>query len=159
MVVPNVPANKSVPKEPGEVKKKVEDFEKVKPKKKAEEDPRIKMGEKKGNDIFICVECGSDFKTAAGARQHVAKKHRHRSEEENEGDEAKKAKTEEYTESSFNEDVLDDWDNDEGVRQSQVPSLEEMLKKYDGDDQETEENETNVKNMKEATPTEKQDDE
>ena len=51
------------------------------PARKRLEDPRIKVVDKDGAEAYKCDECGNDFKTMTGAKQHMAKKHRARSED------------------------------------------------------------------------------
>ena len=122
-MAPHNPVNKDPPGD-----EKAKDTER----KKKNYDSRIKMVEKEGEKIFVCEECGNTFKTVGGANNHVAKKHRPRS-EDIEGDEAKKAKQGEESDASFNDKDLDMWDDkeDEEITPSQIPSLEDMLKKYD----------------------------
>ena len=107
--------------------------DKATPARKKIEDPRIKVVEKDDVEIFKCDECGADFKSMAGAKQHMAKKHRERSEDDPDDEEAKKARTERESETSFNEDILDEWDDkdDEEITPSQAASIEEIMSKYD----------------------------
>ena len=93
---------------------------KTTPARKKMEDPRVKVIDKDGVEFFKCDECGADFKSMTGAKQHMAKKHRARSEDEPEDEEAKKARTEDEPESSFNEDIMNEWDDkkDEEINDS-----------------------------------------
>ena len=101
------------------------------PGKKKMEDPRIKVVDKDGTEIFKCDQCGNDFMTMTGAKQHMAKKHRARSEDDEADEEAKRAKTEVILDASFNEDILEGLDdrNEEVLTASQVASLEELFVK------------------------------
>ena len=103
------------------------------PARKKMDDARIKVVDKDGTETFKCDECGNDFKTMTGAKQHMAKKHRARSEDGEEDDEAKRARTEGKKDTSFNEEILEGFDdtNEEALTASQVASLEEYLSSYD----------------------------
>ena len=152
-----VPHTPNIKEALGEVKKRVEDIEKTKTRKKIE-DPRIKVTEKDGEKVFTCEECGNNFKTEGGAKQHMAKKHRPRSEDENEAEDNKKSKKGEENETSFNEIDLNVWDDGEDITQSQLPSLEEALKKYDKEETDTEEDEKVNENKSEEPVTEAKED-
>ena len=124
-------------KDPGEgdkakSKKKMAEV-KTTPARKKMEDPRVKVIDKDGVEFFKCDECGADFKSMTGAKQHIAKKHRARSEDEPEDEEAKKARTEDEPESSFNEDIMNEWDDkeDEEITASQAATIEDIMSKYD----------------------------
>ena len=114
----------------GKAKKK---FDEVTPARKKMEDPRIKVVEKEGVETFKCDEYGNDFKTMTGAKHHMAKKHRARSEDGDEDEEAKRAKTDDNKDTTSNDALLLGIEDKEAedLTVSQVSRLEEMLSKYD----------------------------
>ena len=110
-----------------------EDKSKKVAKKKTEEQKLVTIMKEDGTEVYSCEECKNECKTANGMKNHMIKKHRLRSAEEDDDDDAKKARRDGAKDASFDEKILENYDQGEGEEdsQSQTTSLDDMLSKYD----------------------------
>ena len=102
-------------------------------KKKAEEQKLVTIIKEDGTEVYSCEECNNECKTANGIKNHMMKKHRLRSVDDEDEDKAKKARKDGVKDLSFNENILANYDQGEGEpdSQSQTTSLDDMLSKYE----------------------------
>ena len=108
-----------------------EDKSKKVVKKKAEEQKLVTIIKEDGTEVYSCEECKNECKTANGMKNHMMKKHRLRSADDEDEDEAKKARKDGVKDLSFDENILANYDQGEGEpdSQSQTTSLDDMLSK------------------------------